>query len=83
MANSLISKVDDKMKKRCYEAMQRAEPDSVKTYLNEMHKIKAEEEKDGDVYSKKFGLLKKAAVLMFYRREKDAKYEIARAATIV
>lgn len=34
-------------------------------------------------YCKKFGLLKKASILSHYRRDKDAKLEIARAATIV
>jgi len=36
-----------------------------------------------ELYCKKFGLLKKASVLAYYGRDKDAKYEIARAATIV
>jgi hypothetical protein len=36
-----------------------------------------------DNFCKKFGLLKKASVLALFGREKDAKYEIAKAATIV
>ena len=35
---------------------------------------------DDAMYKMKFGLLKKASVLAFYHREKDAKYEISKAA---
>lgn len=47
-----------------------------------MDKIKKDLNLDED-YCRKFGLLKKASVLALYGREKDAKYAIARAATIV
>ena len=53
-----------------------------KEYIKEMETIKKELNLDEE-YCKKFGLLKKASVLALYGREKDAKYEIARAATIV
>ena len=38
---------------------------------------------DDAMYCMKFGLLKKASVLAFYYRDKDAKYEISKAAQIV
>ena len=36
-----------------------------------------------EAYCKKFGLLKKASILSFYNRDKDAKKVIADAAVIV
>lgn len=62
--------------------MKASESKETITYLNEMSTIKKQLNLD-EQYCKKFGLLKKAAVLSFYGRDKDAKYEIARAATIV
>lgn len=70
------------MKKKCKAAMTRAEGQETLDYLKTMGTIK-EELKLDELYCQKFGLLKKASVLAFYGREKDAKYEIARAATIV
>ncbi len=62
--------------------MQRAESQETLRYLKEMAGHKEELNVD-ELYCKKFGLLKKASVLAYYGRDKDAKYEIARAATIV
>lgn len=62
--------------------MQRAEPNETTNYLKEMETIKQDLKLD-EHYCQKFGLLKKASILAFYGREKDAKYEISRAATIV
>lgn len=70
------------MKKKCYASMQRAESQETLKYLKDMDGHKKELNVD-ELYCKKFGLLKKASVLAFYGRDKDAKYEIARAATIV
>ena len=65
-----------------FSGMQSAEGTETLTYMKEMATIKKELNLD-ELYCKKFGLLKKASVLAFYGREKDAKYEIAKAATIV
>ena len=62
--------------------MQEAEDQETLKYLAEMATIKKELNLD-DNFCKKFGLLKKASVLALFGREKDAKYEIAKAATIV
>lgn len=62
--------------------MKNAEGEETLTYLKEMSTIKTQLNLD-EQYCKKFGLLKKASVLAFYGRDKDAKYEIAKAATIV
>ena len=70
------------MKAKCKTAMQKAETEDTKEYLSSMNTIKKELNADEN-YCKKFGLLKKASVLLFYGREKDAKYQIACAATIV
>ena len=77
--------VDKKLiakKKRCRSAMIKAEPSDPTSYFREMEHIKKELKLD-ELYCKKFGLLKKASILAFYGREKDAKYCIATAATIV
>ena len=50
--------------------------------MSEMATLKKELDLD-DMYCKKFGLLKKASILSFFGRDKDAKLEISRAATIV
>jgi hypothetical protein len=44
---------------------------------------KKEIDKADDQFKKKFGLLKKASVLMFYGRSNDAFDEIAKAAAII
>lgn len=62
--------------------MMRAEASETTNYITEMRTIKKELNLD-ESYCKKFGLLKKASILAYYGREKDAKYEVARAATIV
>jgi len=62
--------------------MRNAEDPETLNYLAEMATIKKELNLDEN-FCKKFGLLKKASVLVFYGREKDAKHEIAKAATIV
>lgn len=91
MAGTLITALDhdpgvnpaeQRMKQRCRSAMQRAEPNETTNYLKEMETIKQDLKLD-EHYCQKFGLLKKASILAFYGREKDAKYEISRAATIV
>eukprot|EP00353_Schmidingerella_taraikaensis_P001048 CAMPEP_0185596582 /NCGR_PEP_ID=MMETSP0434-20130131/80836_1 /TAXON_ID=626734 ORGANISM="Favella taraikaensis, Strain Fe Narragansett Bay" /NCGR_SAMPLE_ID=MMETSP0434 /ASSEMBLY_ACC=CAM_ASM_000379 /LENGTH=438 /DNA_ID=CAMNT_0028225103 /DNA_START=2099 /DNA_END=3415 /DNA_ORIENTATION=- len=91
MAGTLITDLDHKpkfnpaeerMKKRCYAGMQRAEASETKNYIKEMDTIKKELKLD-ELYCKKFGLLKKASILAYYGREKDAKHTVATAATIV
>ena len=72
----------DPMKKKCYDTMKRAESEQTINHLSEMATLKKELKLD-DMYCVKFGLLKKASVLSFYGRDKDAKHEISRAATIV
>jgi hypothetical protein len=61
--------------------MERAEDQETKDYIEEMRKVKAEMKLD-DNYFKKFGMLKKAAVLLFYERENEAMDEIAKAVEI-
>ena len=73
---------DEKMKEQCFKSMKAAEGQETLTYLSEMATIKQQLNLD-EQYCKKFGLLKKASVLAFYGRDKDAKREIATAATIV
>ena len=70
------------MKKKSYNARINAESKETMEYMNTMKTINKELDLD-EQYAKKFGLLKKASILSHYRRDKDAKYEIARAATIV
>ena len=62
--------------------MKNAETEEEKKYLEEMTTLKKELNLD-DLYFKKFGLLKKAALLNLNGRKKDAKYWIASAAEIV
>ena len=45
--------------------------------------LKAENDKNVDLFMKKFGILKKASVLLFYGRANDAFDEIAKAAQII
>ena len=71
------------------------ESEETKVYMSKMKELKEElkqkmkeinEELDVDVdeqFCMKFGLLKKASVLAYYGRDKDAKKEIAKAAEIV
>jgi len=61
--------------------MERAEDQETKDYIEEMRKVKAEMKLD-DNYFKKFGMLKKAAVLLYYERENEAMDEIAKAVEI-
>ena len=91
MAGTLITALDQdtrpspatlKMKAKCYDTMQKAESKEQINYLKEMGTIKKELNLD-ELYCKKFGLLKKASVLAYYRRMKDAKLEISKAAAIV
>ena len=44
---------------------------------------KQENDKQRDLFAKKFGILKKASVLMFYGRVNDAFDEIAKASDII
>jgi hypothetical protein len=55
---------------------------SMTEYLQEMKEIKEKLNLD-DNYCKKFGLLKKASVLMYYTRENEAFHEISKAVQIV
>ena len=92
MAGLIISDLNDTsikptleaiaMKKKSYNARINAESKETMEYMNTMKTINKELDLD-EQYAKKFGLLKKASILSHYRRDKDAKYEIARAATIV
>ena len=70
------------MKKKSFDAMQRAESKETLNYMKEMETIKKELNLDDD-YFVKFGLLKKASILSHYGRDKDAKKAIADAAVIV
>ena len=66
--------------------MQNAEREEELKYLEEMKTLKQELDQSNltnDLYFKKFGLLKKASILSYYGRKKDAKYWIASAAEIV
>lgn len=51
------------------------------TFIDEMRDLKKKLNLD-DNYFKKFGMLKKAAVLLFHNRENDAFDEIAKAVKI-
>jgi hypothetical protein len=62
--------------------MKKREGAEIAEYLKEMEDIKSKLEVD-DNYCKKFGMLKKASVLMFYGRENEAFNEIAKAVKIV
>ena len=70
------------MKKKSFDAMQRAESKETLTYMKDMETIKKDLNLDDD-YFVKFGLLKKASILSLYGRDKDAKKSIADAAVIV
>lgn len=69
-------------KKKSHNARINSESKETMEYMATMKTINEELDLD-EQYAKKFGLLKKASILSSYRRDKDAKYEIARAATIV
>lgn len=56
-------------------------PDFTTTYIEEMRNLKKEMDLD-DNYFKKFGMLKKAAVLLFYERENEAMDEVSKAVEI-
>ena len=62
--------------------MKKREGAEMAEYLKEMEEIKSKLGVD-DNYCKKFGMLKKASVLMFYGRENEAFNEIAKAVKIV
>ena len=62
-----------KRNQKAFATMKNAESRETLSYLKEMEKIKTDLDLD-DQYCKKFGLLKKASVLAFYGREKDAKH---------
>jgi hypothetical protein len=66
--------------------MKKAENKSTTDYINEMREMKKtlkEENLDiDDQYFVKFGLLKKATVLLYYERVNDAFDEIAKAVEI-
>ena len=57
------------------------EDKNMTTFIDEMRDLKKKLNLD-DNYFKKFGMLKKAAVLLFYNRENDAFDEIAKAVKI-
>jgi len=61
--------------------MKKAEGTETTTYIEEMRDLKKKMNLD-DNYFKKFGMLKKAAVLLFYERENEALDEIAKAVEI-
>ena len=62
--------------------MKKAEDKNTTTYIDEMRDLKKKLNIDEN-YCKKFGILKKAAVLLHYERENDALDEIAKAVKIV
>ena len=86
MAGTLEKKDIDpamtRMQASCYKSMKRAEDEKTNEFIKTMSTLKHKLDVD-ELYCKKFGLLKKASVLAHYGREKDAKFEIAKAATIV
>ena len=91
MAGTLLKQLDFdptpdqgtiKMKEKCQRNMKKAEREEELKYLEEMKTLKEDLNLD-DLYFKKFGLLKKASILSYYGRKKDAKYWIASAAEIV
>ena len=92
MAGYIITNLDDTSirpdmktiaeKKQSKNARINAETKETLEYMETMKKINEDLNLDEE-YCKKFGLLKKASILSHYRRDKDAKLEIARAATIV
>jgi hypothetical protein len=51
--------------------------------LDKVHEKKKEKDKDIVLFKKKFGMLKKASVLMYYNRFTDAFDQIAKAADII
>jgi hypothetical protein len=62
--------------------MKKFEDKHTTEYIEEMRDLKKKLNID-DNYCKKFGMLKKAAVLLHYERENDALDEIAKAVKIV
>ena len=70
------------MKAKSARARESAESKETTDYMATMKTINKALDLD-DQYAKKFGLLKKASILQHYRREKDAKLSISKAATIV
>lgn len=62
--------------------MRKAEDKNTTTYIDEMRDLTKKLNLD-DNYCKKFGMLKKAAVLLHYERENDALEEVSKAVKIV
>ena len=80
-----IAKNDDatlKQKAKLASQMEKSQDENTVNYLKEMKEIREKLNVDEN-FSKKFGYLKKAAVLAYYGRGKDAKIEVAKAAEVV
>ena len=73
---------DEKRKKSLMRSMERRETQEMKDDKKEMHEIQLALDLD-NMYTKKFGFLKKACVLYFYGRFNDAFDEIAKAVKII
>jgi hypothetical protein len=83
MADESSKKLADPGKKRSLmRSMERREPSESKIEKKEMGEVMKALDLD-NMYTKKFGLLKKSCVLHFYGRFNDAFDEIAKAVKII
>lgn len=80
--NAVLKPEEQKKINEKYQAQmkKREDPETVK-YVDEMRELKKKMSLD-DNYFKKFGLLKKAAVLLYYERDNEAMDTIAKAVAI-